>query len=69
MEPIDCRKCRHYYITWDKGFPYGCKAMKFKCAGLPAQEVFASSGFPCQFFVRKEEREARTGDKGRDQGG
>jgi len=34
---IDCHKCEHYYVTWDKHFPHGCKAMKFKSKQLPVQ--------------------------------
>lgn len=25
-----CVRCAYFYITWEKKFPYGCKAMKFK---------------------------------------
>ena len=53
MDPIDCRKCRHYQITWDRRYPYGCRVMKFKSAGLPARDVIAASGTPCQFFEKK----------------
>jgi hypothetical protein len=37
--------------------------MKFKSSGLPALEVLASSGFPCQFFERKERGEAHVGPR------
>jgi hypothetical protein len=50
---IDCRKCRHYYITWDKKFPYGCKAIQFKSARPPSLEVFAASGISCLRFEEK----------------
>lgn len=50
---IDCRRCRHYHVTWDKRAPHGCRAMKFKSLNMPAMEVFAASGTPCQFFERK----------------
>jgi len=58
---IDCRKCRHYYITWDKGFPYGCKALGFKSAKAPSFEVFAASGMVCLRFETK--RSGPGGDK------
>ena len=50
---IDCRKCKHFEVTWDKSFPYGCKAMGFKTAFLPSLEVFRSSGMVCLRFERK----------------
>ncbi|MCX5812556.1 MAG: uracil-DNA glycosylase [Proteobacteria bacterium] len=50
---IDCKKCRHYYITWDRKFPYGCKAIQFKSAMAPSLEVFAASGIACLRFEEK----------------
>ncbi|OPY66015.1 MAG: hypothetical protein A4E57_02994 [Syntrophorhabdaceae bacterium PtaU1.Bin034] len=58
---VKCRKCRHFYVTWDKRFPYGCRAAGFKSARLPSVEVFAASGSPCLSFEDKEREE--TGDK------
>ena len=49
----NCIKCLHYYITYDASMPYGCRAMKFKSAKIPAQVVFASSGMHCQLFMMK----------------
>jgi hypothetical protein len=57
---IDCKNCRHYYITWDRKFPYGCKAIQFKSARLPSLEVFAASGIAC---LRFEEKIIKTGGK------
>ncbi|HCL81683.1 MAG TPA: uracil-DNA glycosylase [Nitrospiraceae bacterium] len=50
---IDCFKCRHLYITWDKNFPYGCKAMKFKTKNLPSKVVRQSSDMECLKFEKK----------------
>jgi hypothetical protein len=50
---IDCRKCKHFEVTWDKSFPYGCKAMGFKTAFFPSLEVFRSSGVACLRFEQK----------------
>lgn len=48
-----CVKCQHYYITWDKTFPYGCKAMGFKSYKTPATVVRESSGQECLAFIKK----------------
>ena len=48
---IDCHKCEYYYVTRDKHFPHGCKAMKFKSKQLPS--VVASSNIECLLFKRK----------------
>ena len=51
---IDCYKCKHYYVTWDKRFPHGCRAMKFKGKALPSVTVFSSSNMPCLKFADKD---------------
>jgi hypothetical protein len=63
MESMDvnCNKCRYYYITWDRKFPYGCKALQFKSARLPSLEVLAASGIAC---LRFEEKTAGQSEKG-----
>ncbi|MBF0458583.1 MAG: uracil-DNA glycosylase [Nitrospirae bacterium] len=50
---IDCFKCHHFFITWDRKFPYGCKFMGFKSKVMPSQEVFSASGKACQSFKEK----------------
>ena len=51
---IDCHKCKHYYVTWDKRFPHGCKAMGFKSIQLPSKTVFVSSNRECLLFKKRE---------------
>ncbi|MDR2422968.1 MAG: uracil-DNA glycosylase [Deltaproteobacteria bacterium] len=46
----DCRRCRHYYITWEARVPHGCRAMGFKSQYLPYLQVFRVSGQNCQSF-------------------
>ena len=53
---IDCHKCKHYYVTWDKHFPHGCKAMKFKSKQLPSTVVFVSSNIECLLFEKKKRK-------------
>ncbi|TCK62511.1 uracil-DNA glycosylase [Seleniivibrio woodruffii] len=53
MERINCRKCVHFYITWEKTHPYGCRAMGFKTDVLPSVRVYQSSGVHCLRFVEK----------------
>jgi len=49
----DCRDCKFYYITWDRNFPYGCRAMGFKGKQQPSYMVYKSSGIKCQLFQKK----------------
>jgi hypothetical protein len=50
---INCHKCSHYYVTWEKKFPHGCRAMKFKSRQQPAAAVEKNSGMPCMMFKGK----------------
>jgi hypothetical protein len=50
---IDCFSCRHFYITYDPSFPYGCRVPGFKSRLLPAKEMLATSGIECQLFLEK----------------
>jgi len=48
-----CPNCRHYFITHEVAFPYGCRALAFKSRRLPSHEVLAASHAPCQAFTAK----------------
>ncbi|MDP2302067.1 MAG: uracil-DNA glycosylase [Ignavibacteria bacterium] len=49
----DCRKCVHFFITWNKSFPYGCKVYGFKSKNLPSIEIIKASGISCLKFEIK----------------
>jgi hypothetical protein len=48
-----CRRCKHYYVTWDKGFPHGCRVIGFKSKSSPALMVRKISGMACLYFSEK----------------
>ncbi len=50
---IDCRKCVHFFVTWEKNCPYGCHAYGFKGLIIPSVIVKASSGEICKFFKQR----------------
>ncbi|MDA8138122.1 MAG: uracil-DNA glycosylase [Desulfobacteraceae bacterium] len=50
---IDCHRCRHYFVTWEKRQPHGCKAMGFKSEQLPSIVVFHTSGEQCLRYEPK----------------
>lgn len=50
---IDCHRCVHYYVTWQKGHPHGCKAMGFKSNRMPSLVVFDNSGTRCLKYEPK----------------
>ncbi|MGX1901285.1 uracil-DNA glycosylase [Thermolongibacillus altinsuensis] len=50
---VNCYKCQHFYVTWDRHFPKGCRAFGFKSAAMPSLVVKQSSGSECMKFVEK----------------
>lgn len=52
---INCRKCKHFFITWDPNNPYGCKSFGIKTKQMPSIEVYVTSGKECLKFQKKEE--------------
>ncbi len=50
---IDCFTCRHFYITWDRDFRKGCRAMGFKCNEMPSIVVYQNSGVECLRYEPK----------------
>ncbi|RJQ65980.1 MAG: uracil-DNA glycosylase [Desulfobacteraceae bacterium] len=52
-ERIDCHRCSHYFVTWQREHPHGCKRMGFKSALLPSAEVYRASGTACLAFEFK----------------
>ncbi|MEO5331791.1 MAG: hypothetical protein H7839_07180 [Magnetococcus sp. YQC-5] len=65
-EPVDCLKCRHFQVTWETDHPRGCRAMGFKTALWPWQEVLRSSGESCLRFESKipPKKEGKSAEKG-----
>ncbi len=53
---INCYGCTRFFITHDRHYPYGCRAMGFKSAAFPSSTVILSSGLPCQGFTPKRTR-------------
>jgi hypothetical protein len=47
---INCRKCRHYFVTWIAAQPHGCHAMGFRSSRLPNAVVLQNSGNQCRAF-------------------
>lgn len=52
-----CHGCRHYFVTWDKIAPHGCRAFEFKSPEVPCVVVERASDMPCGEF---DPRPART---------
>lgn len=52
-EQVDCFKCRHFYVTWDKDYPRGCRALGFKGKKMPSEVVYQASGTFCLHFADK----------------
>jgi hypothetical protein len=53
MQRINCRRCIHYFVTWNASQPHGCKAYGFKSKMIPSMVVKQSSGIDCSYFSEK----------------
>jgi len=54
---IDCKHCKHYYITWDPNNPMGCRKFGFKSRIMPSEVVYQSSGDFCKGFEEKQKHQ------------
>lgn len=50
---VNCFKCKHYFITWDKNFPRGCKIYNSKSSMMPSMLVQKETGEKCLAFQLK----------------
>ena len=62
---FDCKKCKHLYVTYDKFYPWGCKAFGFKLKKYPYNEVYSISGMKCALFSINNKFGQKTHKKGR----
>lgn len=54
MNEIDCRKCKHYQMTWNQRQPHQCQLFAFRSSRLPCQIVKGTSGSECEGFSPKQ---------------
>jgi len=52
-KPARCNDYVHYYITHDRRFRYGCRALGFKSQQQPIRVVMEASAQQCHYFQRK----------------
>jgi hypothetical protein len=53
---VECTKCNYFKITWEKNFPYACKAFGFKSQLHPSTEVLKAAGKECNKYSLKEKK-------------
>lgn len=51
---MDCLKCKHFYTTWDKNFPRGCRFFEIKTKYNPSLEIKKAIGKDCPKYETKE---------------
>ena len=49
----DCNSCAHFFITWNKRFPFGCREMGFMTSNSPSKDVFEVEGRDCLAYKNK----------------
>ena len=53
MSNINCRQCRHYFVTWEPHAPHGCRLIGFKSRLMPSTLVYQNSGQQCRSYSPK----------------
>lgn len=53
----NCRRCKHFYVTWDAQMPNGCRLYGIKSKLVPQIIVKESSGSECLGFEEKKLKE------------
>ena len=53
MENKRCNQCKHYFITWNQGTPYGCKLYGIMSKQEPRIAVKNAGSGDCQGFTPK----------------
>ena len=61
----DCKNCKYLYVTYDKYYPWGCRAFGFKSKKYPYNEVYSISGMKCALFKLDNKKESKIKKKGR----
>ncbi len=61
MARPNCTQCRHFFITYEKGTPYGCRLYQLKSRELPSVIVKMAGAGDCQGFAPKEARRPSEG--------
>jgi hypothetical protein len=59
----NCFNCKHFYITFDKNAPKGCRKFQIKTMQMPNQIVKAASGHDCEGFENKPNKKPSSTDK------
>lgn len=46
-----CKNCKHFHVTYNPNFPWGCRAFGFMSKKYPYLEVTNTSGMKCALFL------------------
>jgi len=52
---MNCINCKHFFITWETKFPYGCNAYEIKSKSAPNLQVLENTGLACLLFDLKKQ--------------
>jgi hypothetical protein len=51
---MNCINCKHFFVTWESRFPYGCNAYEIKSKTAPNLQVLENTGLACLLFEFKQ---------------
>ena len=64
-QKINCRNCKHFYITFESQVPYGCRLFKLKSRQHPYLVIKRESGHECHGFQEKNKHSEKTSNSKR----
>ena len=53
MKQTNCNNCIHFYVTYKRSFPYGCRAFGIVSKKNPYLEIKKVSGTNCALFSKR----------------
>jgi hypothetical protein len=51
---MNCINCKHFFVTWESRFPYGCNAYEINSKTAPNLQVLENTGLACLLFEFKQ---------------
>lgn len=52
-DEINCLKCTHYFVTWNRRYPRGCRVYGFETDLMPSDAVLIYTCKSCNYYKNK----------------
>ena len=48
-----CLSCEHYFVTWKKNYPHGCRSFNMESKYYPSLAVIKESRLKCLYYQKR----------------